>query len=115
MYPIPCAHCGVNFMRQTIDPESPRLCNNCSLREEKRNPINRELMQKTIDIKITCPISIHNNIEEYCMNKGINLSKYFIDLHQYFINQNMIQHLEIALSDSNEISDKLVKKKGTKK
>ena len=44
-------------MRPTPDPEAPKLCNNCLVREEKRNPTKKETMEQTIDIKITCPIS----------------------------------------------------------
>lgn len=82
MHPIPCSHCGGNFMRPTLDPEAPKLCNNCLLREEKRNPTKKENMEQTIDIKITCPIKIHNEIEEFCINNGITLSNYFLDLHR---------------------------------
>ena len=71
-------------MRPTPNPEAPKLCNNCLVREEKRNPTKKETMDQTIDIKITCPINIHNEIEEHCINSGINLSDYFLSLHKNF-------------------------------
>jgi hypothetical protein len=81
MQPIPCNHCGFNFMRQTTDPEAPKLCNSCALREEKRSPTKKDNMEKVITIQIQFPIKIHNEIEEYCINQGISLSQYFIDMH----------------------------------
>lgn len=84
MHPIPCAHCGSNFMRPLPDPQAPKLCNNCLIREEKKNPQKKEPMEPSIDIKITCPINIHHEIEEHCINQGINLTKYFLGLHHFF-------------------------------
>ena len=80
MHPVPCSHCGNNFMRPTIDPEAPKLCNNCSVREEKRNPKKVDKMTK-IGILIQCPQDVHVEIEELCINRGIDLTKYFLDLH----------------------------------
>lgn len=81
MQPIPCAHCGINFMRQTPDPEAPKLCNSCILREERRVPTKKDMM-KTIDIVIKCPVAIQAEIEEYCINNGMDFSKYFLSLHE---------------------------------
>lgn len=67
-------------MRPTLDPESPRLCNNCAVREELRTPKKVNTME-TVDILITCPRQIQINIEEYCINQGIDFSRYFLDLH----------------------------------
>lgn len=80
MPPIPCAHCGVNFMRTTTDPEAPKLCNNCLFREEQRNPKERDKM-KTVEILIKCPQETQIEIEELCINQGINFSRYFLELH----------------------------------
>jgi hypothetical protein len=68
-------------MRQTIDPEAARLCPSCKLREEKRSPKKKEVM-KTIDIVIKCPPDIHAVIEEWCMNNGMDFTKYFLELHE---------------------------------
>lgn len=84
MHPVPCSHCGYNFMRSSTDPEAPKLCNSCLLRETTRNPKKKAIMEKNIDIKITCPLSVHNEIEEYCLNNGIDLNKYFLSLHDSF-------------------------------
>lgn len=131
MSPIPCAHCGANFMRPTPDPEAPKLCNNCLVREEKRNPTKKESMEQTIDIKITCPIAIHNEIEEYCINNGINLSKYFLSLHETFKNKTEAYEKvkesmfglskeepevnELASTSTTGMPDKFMKKKPVKK
>jgi hypothetical protein len=80
MQPIPCAHCGNNFMRHNLNPELPRLCNNCEIREEKRNP--KEKKMETIDIVLTVPREDHIAIEEHCINHGIDFSKYFLELHK---------------------------------
>lgn len=80
MPPIPCAHCGFNYMRHDLNPELPRLCNNCILKENIRNPPKmNELNYVTILIK--CPMEQHVKIEEYCINKGVDLSTYFMELY----------------------------------
>ena len=81
MPPIPCAHCGVNFMRVNLDPEAPRLCNNCLLREEKRVNQKKKDNMSTIDIVITCPREEQIKIEEYCINHGMDFTRYFLELH----------------------------------
>lgn len=81
MPPIPCMHCGNNFMRHTNDPEAAKLCNNCSVRENIRNPKGKEKMEM-ITIQIECPRQIQIEIEEICINKGVNFSEYFLDLHE---------------------------------
>lgn len=83
MPPIPCAHCGINFMRIDSDPKRPKLCNSCLLKEERRNPTQKVTMD-TIEIVIKCPRDVQIEIEEYCINKGIDFSKYFLSLHHFF-------------------------------
>ena len=80
MHPIPCSHCGNNFMRPTLDPEAPKLCNNCLIREQRRNPEKMNTTE-TIDVIVTCPRQVQINIEEHCINQGIDFSKYFLGLH----------------------------------
>jgi hypothetical protein len=86
MHPIPCSHCGSNFMRPTLDPDAPKLCNNCLVREEKRNPKKKEIMEKTIDIKIQCSVETYNRIEEYCVNRGMDMTEYFLLAHEQYQN-----------------------------
>lgn len=74
MNPIPCMNCGINFMRQDINPEAPRLCNNCKKPKVKN--------MSDIQIIIECDRQTQIEIEEICINKGINFSQYFIDLHK---------------------------------
>lgn len=83
MSPIPCAHCGHNFMRPTVDPEAPKLCNNCLLRENLRKPKEKQ-MKDTVGILIECPRPTQIDIEEFCLNQGVNFSQYFLKLHQEF-------------------------------
>lgn len=82
MNPIPCAHCGNNFMRHNLDPEAPKLCNNCSLRETLRTKKKDDSTMDTIDILVKCPREIQNEIEELCINEGISFSQYFLNLHE---------------------------------
>ena len=67
-------------MRKSTEPDIVRLCNSCEVRENQRNP--KEEKMKTIDILIKVPQSEYIDIEEYCINNGIDVTKYFISLHQ---------------------------------
>ncbi len=80
MNPVPCSHCGYNYMRHSTDPEAPRLCNSCDVREQKRNPPGEKRME-TIDILVKCPKNVYTEIEENCINNGTNPSDYLIKLH----------------------------------
>lgn len=35
----------------------------------------------TVDILIKCPRQVQIDIEEYCINQGIDFSRYFLELH----------------------------------
>lgn len=80
--PVPCCRCGMNFMRRDLNPEALRICNNCSLKE--RNPIKKEnsMSEDVMSVKITLPRLALIQIEEICTNDGIDLSRYFLDLHE---------------------------------
>lgn len=73
MPPIPCSKCGINFMKQDQNPETPNLCNNCIKPEKK--PIDE------ITILIKCDAETQKMIEEICINEGISFSEYFLKLH----------------------------------
>lgn len=90
MSPLPCAHCAMNFMRTNPDPDAPKLCNNCIVREELRNPKKGEKMD-TVEILIKCPKEVHAQIEEYCMARGKDYSKYFLNLHEESIKGMPVQ------------------------
>jgi len=66
-------------MRRDLAPDAPRLCNGCEVRENQRNPKGKKM--DTIGILIQCPKDEHILIEEYCINHGIDLTKYFLGLH----------------------------------
>ena len=83
MQPVPCIHCGYNYMRRTTEPDVVRLCNSCEVRENQRNPKGENKMQ-TIDILIKVPQKEYIDIEEYCINNGIDSIKYFLSLHNDF-------------------------------
>ena len=86
MSPVPCHHCGYHFMRSSVDPEEPRLCNNCIVREDLRNPKKgSQMLEDTINILIKCPKDIHKDVEEHCINKGIDLTRYFLNLHRFYL------------------------------
>lgn len=112
MHPVPCNHCGNNFMRPTIDPEAPRLCNNCTVREEKRNQKQVNTVE-TVDILITCPRQVQINIEEYCINQGIDFSKYFLGLHYEKVGKEVSE--EFLKEDKIEPLQPTEKPKGKKK
>jgi len=80
MPPILCAHCANIFMKSTTENEANNLCNNCFLREELRNKKPEEIT--TIGILIQLPRELQIEIEEICINQGVDFSKYFINLHE---------------------------------
>lgn len=82
--PIPCMHCGYNFMRQSPRSEE-KLCNSCCIRENLRNP-KQEPKKMNIDILIKCPCDMHKEIEEACLEMNIGLSEYFLALHEMAAN-----------------------------
>lgn len=105
MSPLPCAHCAMNFMRTNLDPDAPKLCNNCIVREELRNPKKGEPME-TVEILIKCPKKIHAQIEEFCIARGKDYSKYFLNLHEEFAKTLVEETKEEVLEES------ISKKKG---
>lgn len=80
MPPIPCAHCGLNFMKSTHNQETTNLCNNCIVRENVRT----KKVENTDQVKITinCSRQMQIEIEEYCINKGVSFDAYFQSLHE---------------------------------
>ena len=85
MNPIPCSHCAVNFMRKSIDPEAPKLCNSCVIRENIRcseiNKKGKKMDENNVNILIECPKEIQKEIEEICLNNNLTFSTYFLQLH----------------------------------
>lgn len=80
MPPVPCFHCGTNFMRISNDPEASRLCNNCMVLEQKRTP-KEVIKSDTIGITIQCSRGVHAEVEDICVNNGWTYSDYFSKLH----------------------------------
>ena len=81
--PIPCAHCGTNFMRRDLNPESPKLCNTCELKE-KNKPKPKEKNMTEVQMLITIDRKTQIEIEEHCVNHGISISTYVMTLHRTF-------------------------------
>jgi len=81
MSPIPCAHCGTNFMRRDLDPEAAKICNNCTVREQTRisNQGKKDMSKVQLLIEVDRPTQIE--IEEICLNEGVSLSEYVLKLH----------------------------------
>lgn len=103
MTPVPCHHCGYNFMRTTMDPEYPRLCNNCLVREDLRNIDKGKKMENdVIHVVIKCPVGIHKDIEEYCLNNGVDLTTYFLNLHRFYL-ENFNEMDKISFKKVEEI------------
>jgi hypothetical protein len=104
--PIPCAHCGTNFMRRDLNPDAPKLCNNCEYnnKQKEQNRINnKEKNASEIQFLFTCDRKTQIEIEEYCMNEGISISQYFIRLHQAY------QHTGVMRFCGEEAFEKLKK------
>jgi hypothetical protein len=73
-------------------------------------------MEHMINIQISCPINIHNEIEEYCINNGLTLSKYFISLHQSSLDRKKInKEIEEVKKQVDEEIEEVQKPKGKKK
>lgn len=81
MPPIPCMHCGVNFMRTTTEPDGIKLCNNCTVKENLRNPPKEDKMENTVEILIKCSREEQIEIEEICITQSKDFSRYFLELH----------------------------------
>lgn len=80
--PIPCKHCGVHFMRLNLSEEASRLCNSCELKENIRKQKEASKMKPDkVKMLIEVDRAMQIEVEEECTNKGISISKYFIDLH----------------------------------
>jgi|SRR5277367_1785365 len=79
--PIPCAHCGNNFMRRDLDPDAPKLCNNCILKDQIRHP-KQEIKLEKVKLLIEVDRKTQIEIEELCTNEGFSISNYFIRLHE---------------------------------
>lgn len=77
--PVPCSHCGFNFMPRETIPGALRLCNNCQVKETTRKNAedNKAKMAK---ILIECPIEVQKRLEEKCLNSGESLSAIFLRL-----------------------------------
>ena len=73
--PVPCSHCGFNFMRRDLSPTAKKLCNNCLLKIKKGEKLS------DITIRIECDKQTQIDIEEICLNNGIDFSQYFLRLH----------------------------------
>lgn len=102
-------------MRPTLDPDAPKLCNNCLVREEKRTK-KMENTEKEIHIQISCSLKTHNEIEELCINRGITLSKYFISLHEDSKKVENEPHNKIEISqEEKDFGEKTTKRKYNKK
>jgi len=110
MQPVPCNHCGYNFMRQNLEPDAPRLCNSCEVRENIRNPQGKKM--DTIGILIQCPKDEHIVIEELCINQGIDLTKYFLKLHrdsQILKGQEYKESVHLKIDGTSPVKDAYMK------
>jgi hypothetical protein len=100
MQPVPCNHCGYNFMRQTTDPEAIRLCNGCAEKEKQRK-VEVKKEDNTVGILVKVPKDVYKRIEEYCTNEGMDFTKYFISLHEAFWQPEFIVHDQKVYQEPN--------------
>jgi hypothetical protein len=66
-------------MHWGYDVSALRLCNSCLLRENTRTKKPKENNMDEVKIVITMPRKLQMQIEEFCINQGIDFSKFFID------------------------------------
>ena len=85
----PCRHCGFNFMSADLNPDAKNLCNNCQLREPKPKKSEKN-MSDEVKIIINFPRKDQIEIEEICINQGINFSDYFLILHRANKNKEIL-------------------------
>lgn len=108
MSPLPCSHCGNNFMRHTSEFETEKLCNNCFIREESRKIKKEEKMDVT-NILITVPSQMQKDIEEICIKEGLSFGEFFISLYETYQNvEEVVENLK--KSDLEKNDDKFQKK-----
>ena len=81
-------------MKQTQNPETPNICNNC-VRPEKK-PVDE------ISILIKCDAATQKVIEEICINEGISFSEYFLRLHNGRNARNINEMVKSAVALTKE-------------
>lgn len=109
--PVPCKHCGYNYMRANEDQFG--LCNNCIIAEERRNPKKGEIKMESIDILVKCPKDAYAKLEEHCINDGKDLSTFIIYAALENLEKGSIQHFvskDTEFSESEEQPKKRLKK-----
>lgn len=113
MPPSPCQHCGNNFMPSDPNAEGLRLCNNCIVKNELRNLKEKKMENDFVNILIKFPKEIQAKIEEDCVAKGIDFSKFFLELYELSIQEHYIYRdpdINFKIEERNEST----KKKGKK-
>lgn len=119
MPPVPCSHCGTNFMRSSIDPEVPKLCNNCLIKEKRRNgSVDEEC--KNISISIEIPQKIENEIEEFCMREGLTFHEFFMKIIEIQLKKNLTESFSNVFETEKDLAEcvekmNFKKNKGAKK
>lgn len=122
MPPIPCSHCGTQFMRTNQDFENEKLCNNCFVKENLRNTKKENSMNDAVEILIKCSREEQIEVEEICISQSKDFSRYFLELHH--ASQAAIEEMRklsdhprpILMGQMEEIKEesKLQKKSGKK-
>lgn len=93
-------------MRPTTDAEAPKLCNNCILKEEQRNPRKEVVKMDCVEILIKCPRQDQIEIEEICINEGKDFTRYFLELHYASQTAKGLMKDQSNLSKLSEMDDK---------
>ena len=68
-------------MRTTTEADGIKLCNNCLVKENLRNPPREAQMENTVEILIKCSREEQIEIEEICITQSKDFSRYFLELH----------------------------------
>jgi hypothetical protein len=113
MPPKPCGDCGINFMKVAEE----KLCHTCIRKEKEReNKYKKEYVNMDlIRINIEMDKKTQAEIEEICINDGINFSDYFLELHKLNTQKGWtvpsIPTLDETISEANVQSKKSKGKK----
>lgn len=85
--PVPCAHCGINFMRRNLDADAKKLCNSCENKQEGKKSVLLSDRSSFSKILIEVDQKSQIEIEELCSAQGISFSDYFSNLHKTNFNK----------------------------
>lgn len=102
-HPTVCNWCGHQYMPHTIDPNAPKLCNNCINRQPNTTKKRDTFMSdETVIILINCPKKAHEDIEEFCMRNGVDLTTFFMNLYNNSFSKTKVVEQEEEVEEKKD-------------